>query len=138
MIKWEYKCISRGKYHQEPPGGPQGQYHQKNGVIYRFKCTKAGCKEEYIGELGRSFGARLEENLRAPFPIYKPGNISGQCINVDSSSIVGREVHNSTRTFKEAMFIMFNDPSFNKNLGKFQLPHTWDEVLNDTPAFYLK
>ena len=28
----------------------------KSGEIYRFKSTQAFCEEEYIGELGRSFG----------------------------------------------------------------------------------
>ena len=29
---------------------------QKNGIIYRYKCTQADCEEEYIGKLGRTFG----------------------------------------------------------------------------------
>ena len=31
-----------------------------------------------------------------------------------------------------------NDPSLNKNLGKYQLPYIWDEVQQDTPSLYLK
>ena len=30
------------------------------------------------------------------------------------------------------MYIQFNDPSLNRNLGKYQLPHIWDQVLKDT------
>ena len=37
-------------------------------VIHRFKCSQAGCKEEYIGELGRSFADRLKNILGAPAP----------------------------------------------------------------------
>ena len=32
------------------------------------------------------------------------------------------------------MFIRLNDPSLNKNLGKFQLSHIWDEALHDIHA----
>ena len=38
----------------------------KSGMICRFRCTKTGCEEEYIGEAGRSFGDRLKEHLRVP------------------------------------------------------------------------
>ena len=40
----------------------------KRGTIYRFKCAKAGCNEENIGELERSFGDRLKEHLMTPSP----------------------------------------------------------------------
>ena len=41
---------------------------QKSGVIYQLRCTQAGCKEEYIRELGRTFWNRLREYSRAPTP----------------------------------------------------------------------
>ena len=86
----------------------------KSGVIYRFKCTQEGCKEEYIGESGRSFGDRPKEHLRTP-PIYKSGNSTGHCINVASFSTMGREAHSIPKTNKEAMFFRANDPSLNRN-----------------------
>ena len=42
---------------------------QKSGVIYWLKCTQASCDEKYSGESGRTFGDRLKEHFRAPFPI---------------------------------------------------------------------
>ena len=50
-------------------------------------------------------------------------------ISVENFSIMGREVHNITRTIKEAMYIRVNDQSPNRTIGKFQLMHKWDEVL---------
>ena len=45
-------------------------------------------------------------------------------IDVDIFSFVDREAHSITRTIMEAMFIRVNDPSLNKNLGKFPaVPH---------------
>ena len=33
------------------------------------------------------------------------------------------------RAIKEALYIRRNNPSLNKNIGKYHLPHIWDEVL---------
>ena len=35
---------------------------------------------------------------------------------------------------KEAILIRVNDPSLNRNIDKYQLPHIWDEVLVKSPA----
>ena len=34
-----------------------------------------------------------------------------------------------TKNIKEVMYIHVSDPSLNRNLGKYQLPHILDEVL---------
>ena len=47
--------------------------------------------------------------------------------------IVGREACNTARIIKETMFIRVNDSSLNRNLGKFQLSHIWDEVCRTPP-----
>ena len=39
---------------------------RKSGVIYRFKCGRVDCDEEYIGESSRSFGERFKEHQKAP------------------------------------------------------------------------
>ena len=52
--------------------------------------------------------------------------------------IIHKEAQGTTRNIKEAMYIRANDPSLNRNLGKYQLPHVWDQVLIDTPALKLK
>ena len=43
--------------------------------------------------------------------------------------IVGREEQNLPRLIKESMYIRVNNPSLNRNIGKYLLPHIWDEVL---------
>ena len=50
-----------------------------------------------------------KEHHRAPFTISEHSNISGHCINVENFTIVAREVHNTTKAIKEAMFIRVND-----------------------------
>ena len=33
------------------------------------------------------------------------------------------------RAIKEAIYIRVNNPTLNRNIGKYNLPHTWDKVL---------
>ena len=35
---------------------------KKSGVIYRYKCGRVDCDEEYIGESGRIFAERFREH----------------------------------------------------------------------------
>ena len=39
---------------------------KKSGIIYRYKCDRLECDEEYIGETARTFGERYKEHLKAP------------------------------------------------------------------------
>ena len=102
---------------------------KRSGVIYRFKCNRVECDEEYIGESARNFGERFKEHLKAPSPIHDHINISGHTVSIDDFSILAREDQNLLRTIKEAIYIRANNPSLNRNVGKFHLPHIWDEVL---------
>ena len=111
---------------------------QKCGVIYRYRCGRVDCDEEYIGESGRTFGERFREHMRAPSPILDHHNITGHEVSLDNFSIVGREDQNIAKTIKEAIWIRVNDPSLNRNIGKFQLPHIWDKVLVKSPELKLK
>ena len=51
---------------------------QKNGVIYRYKCGRVDCEEEYFGESGRTFAERFREHMRAPSSLHDCQNITGQ------------------------------------------------------------
>ena len=42
---------------------------KRSGVIYRFKCNRVECDEEYIGESARNFGRGLR-NIRSPLHQY--------------------------------------------------------------------
>ena len=111
---------------------------QKRGVIYRNTCGRVDCEDEYIGQSGRTFAERFREDIRAPSPIHDHFNITGHEVSLDNFSIVGREDHSMARTIREAMLIRVNDPSHNRNVGKYQLPHIWDEVLVKSPELKLK
>ena len=42
------------------------------------------------------------------------------------------------RAIKEAIYIRVNNPSLNRNIGKYHLPHIWDEVLMNNSELKLK
>ena len=102
---------------------------KKSGIIYRFKCNSVKYDDEYIGESSRTFGERFREHLKAPCPIYDHYNITGHSTTIENFSIVGREHQNLIRAIKEAIYIRVNNPSLNRNIGKYHLPHIRDEVL---------
>ena len=110
---------------------------KKSGVIYWYKCDRVECDEEYIGESSRTFGERFKEHQKAPSPIYDHYNISGHMVSIENFSIVGREDQSLMRTIKEALYIRVNNPSLNRNIGNYHLPHIWDEVLYNTSELKL-
>ena len=111
---------------------------KKSGIIYKYKCDRVECNEEYIGESARTFEERFREHLKCPSPIYDHSNITGHSTTLDNLSIVGREDQNLMRLIKEAIYIRVNSPSLNKNIGKYHLPHIWDGVLNNITELKLK
>ena len=94
------------------------QQKKKSGVIYRYKCDRVQCDEEYIGESSRTFGERFKEHQKAPSPIYDHFNTTGHNVTIDNFSIVQREDQNLSRAIKEALYIRFNNPSLNRNISK--------------------
>ena len=108
------------------------------GAIYHFKCPNTNCPDKYIGEYGRPFGDRIKEHLKAPSPIHQHSSSTGHPLSPDCFNILHREAQGTSGNIKEAMFICVNDPSLNRNLGKYQLPHIWLNILQDTPVLQLK
>ena len=96
---------------------------KKSRVIYRYKCDRVECDEEYIGESANTFAGRFKEHQKAPSPVYDHFNTSGHTVTIDNFSIVGREDQNLMRTIKEALYIKANNLSLNRNIDKYHLPH---------------
>ena len=74
---------------------------QKSGVIYRFRCGRIDCEEEYIAESGRTFAERFREHMKAPSPIHDHHNTTGHEVSLNNISIVGREDQNIVRAIKD-------------------------------------
>ena len=45
---------------------------------------------------------------------------------------------NLMRFTKESMYVRINNPSMNKNVGKYHLPHIWDEALFNSSELKVK
>ena len=110
----------------------------KSGIIYHYKCPHINFPDAYIGESGRDLGDRVKEHLKAPSPIHQHSTTTGHPLDLDLFNIIHKEVHSHSRTIKEAMFICIHEPTLNRNLGKYQLPHTWDNLLQASPMLQLK
>ena len=111
---------------------------KKSGIIYRFKSNRVDCDDEYTGESSRTFGERLMEHLKAPSPIYDHYNAIGHSTTIENFSIVERVDQNLIRAIKEAIYIRVNDPSLNRNIGRYHLPHIWGGVLLNISELKLK
>ena len=101
-------------------------------MLKKVGSFRVDSDEEYIGESYRTFGERFKEHQKAPSPIYNHYNITDHLVSIDKFSIVGREDQNLMRTIKKALYIRVNNPSLNRNIGKYHLPHIWDEFLYNT------
>ena len=106
---------------------------KKSNVTDWFRCDKIDCEEEYIGESSRTFEERYKEHLKAPSPIHEHQNNTGHITSVENFKIIGREDHSMARAVKEAIYIRINNPTLNRNIGKYNLPHLWDGILQSIP-----
>ena len=52
--------------------------------------------------------------------------------------IIGREDNSLARTIKESIYIRVNNPTLNRNIGKYNCPHIWDNLLFNIPELKMK
>ena len=110
----------------------------KNSVINSYSCGSIDCGEEYIGESGRIFGERYKEHLKTPSPIFQHQSISGHETSIENFKIIGREDSSLARTIKESIYIRVNNPTLNRNIGKYNLLYIWDNILFSIPELKMK
>ena len=121
-------------------GNPKDKDPKNNqtGIIYHYQCPHINCTSAYIGESSRSLGDRVKEHFKAPSPIHHHSVTTGHPMDPNQFNIVHKEVDCHSRTIKDAMFICVQDPTLNRNLGKYQLPHIWDHLLQVSPNLQCK
>ena len=110
----------------------------QSGAIYWFQCGGLSCDDEYIGETSSTFGERYKEHLKDPSLIHQHCNHTGHPISHKNFQIIKRKGYILARNIKESISIMVNNPTLNRNIGKFNLPHILDRVLLKTSALNLK
>ena len=110
----------------------------KSGAIYWFHCGDLTCNDQYLRETSRTFVERFKEHLKDPSSIHHHSSNTGHPTTQPNFQIIVREEHGLARNIKESISIRVNNPTLNKNNGKFNLPHIWDTVLLNTPGLTLK
>ena len=112
---------------------------KKIGIIYWYWCQELECDNEYIKESStfRVGSKNTSKYLTHTWPPDHQTTI-GHPTTLDNFSIVGRKGKGFARTIKESIFIRENNPTLIKNIGKYNLPHIWNEVLNNTPELQLE
>ena len=115
---------------------PKGQdpKDNKSGLIYSYQYQDITCGEEYIGKTARTLGDRHKEHLKGPSPIHVHIQCTGHNATAENFNIIGREDRDLARTIKEAIYIRVNNPSLNRDVGKYHLSQLWDRVPFNTPG----
>ena len=57
---------------------------------------------------------------------YGHSNISEHSTNPDNFTVIGKEDHGLAWTIKESIYIRVNNPTLNRNVGKYNLHYIWD------------
>ena len=105
----------------------------RSRVIYSYKYQDITCGEKYIEETSKSLGERHKEYLKG-HSIHVHIQHTGHNATSDNFNSIGREDGDLARAIKEAIYIRVNNPSLNRNVGKYHLSHLWDRVLFNTPG----
>ena len=53
-------------------------------------------------------------------------------LSPDQFNIIGREDQDLSRLIKESVYTRVNNPTLNRNIGKFNVSHIWNGVLFST------
>ena len=104
---------------------------KKTGAINMYQCGELMCDDEYIVENPGPWG-RYKEHLKEPSSIHAHNLQTGHNAAPDNFNIVGRVDYGLARIIKESIYIRVNNPTLNRNIGKFNLNHIWNRVLLNT------
>ena len=136
---------------------PKGKLlpHQKSEAIYEILC--ANCPKFYIGEIGRSFGTRLQEyqkevekfELKPYTPSSRKSSVAEQHksaitdhvgltnhnIKWDAAKVIDSESDKTTRGVKEAIWIRGKGKNtLNKDEGAYKLSNIFDQLIHTMPS----
>ena len=111
------------------------KHHLLLGSYWLHACEYGGCAH---CTSSKCFSLLAIEHFKAPSPIHLYSTTTGHPMDPEQFNIVHKEVNSLSRTIKKAMFICIQDPNLNRNLGKYQLQHIWDHLLQASPTLQLK
>jgi len=97
------------------------------GIVYHVTC--ANCKEDYIGETGRTLETRMKEHkTRSSSALHEHCDNTGHNIKAENTTILTSEEHLMKRKVWEAIAIKQRRPSLNRDEG-LELPPVYNTLL---------
>ncbi|MCG8430526.1 MAG: hypothetical protein MJA29_05100 [Candidatus Omnitrophica bacterium] len=107
------------------------------GPIYLIPCrghSGVDCDSSYIGEMERTLRTRFLEHCR---PSSSSSEVSrhlhkdcpGHSISLEDVQILDRDTRWFERGVKEAIYIRRHEPDLNRDGGRHQLSHSWDNII---------
>jgi hypothetical protein len=105
------------------------------GAVYLIPCGIPDCSEFYIGETERSLWTRFLEHRRpssvATSEVSEHINLEspGHQIDINGVKVLDKEHRNFERGVKEAIYIRAYQPTLNRNAGRHQLSHLYNNIL---------
>ncbi len=102
------------------------------GPVYHIPCT--GCDAAYIGETERSLKARYLEHRRpssvtSEVSKHIHGDAPDHHVDLETVNILTTDPGWFPHGVKEAIHIRVNQPSLNKDGGRYNLPAVWTNLL---------
>ena len=89
-------------------------------------------------ELARIFGKRFREHLKVSSLIYGHYSTTGHPNTLDNFRIVAREGQGFTRKSRNPCLKRENNLTLSRNIGKCNIPHIRDRVVNNTTELQVK
>ena len=114
--------------------------HNKTKQHYILVPSVAGLSVmmNTLGNQPKLSEERYKEHLKAPSPIANSQILLATLTTVENFKIIGREGQNMARVIKEVIYIRVNNPTLNRNIGKYNMPHIWNKVLFAIPELKTK
>ncbi len=105
----------------------------KQDVIYHIPCASDSCNATYIGETCRVLHERIKDHTVNPNSAIRQHHVdTGHPLPTPDDSdikILSVEPNGFKRRVKEAIFIKTNNPYLNQNVGKYNFPPIYDQLL---------
>ncbi|XP_071959560.1 uncharacterized protein [Antedon mediterranea] len=123
------------------------------GVIYEVNCLN--CEKVYIGETGRALNTRIGEhkkdvsthnqvvrtraNRNSSSKVLHKSAITDHAIGNDhipnwNARVIEKEAQTDKRKIKESICIRKRPHNINRDIGGYDLPHTYDSLLEKVEA----
>ena len=100
-------------------------------VVYQWTCPEENCNSSYIGESSRCLETRVKEHITLSTSAIFQHSITHNHPKADISqfTIIDQDRKQVSRHTREAIHIRKDNPAFNHNIGKMNIPKIFNQIL---------